>query len=345
MNEIKVVVQDAIISIEEQTKVEQQINEIAKKFKNYLPTADTLPADRATRAELRKVTKGLDDKRKEIKKDFNKPLSEFEAWVKKASKPLIDAIDAIDKGIKEIEENERQIRISVIDVAFKEKAKLAGLDYRLFVEKYDNYNKATNFNQHKQLKKGILDDIETVIDYELQKQQGRKNDIASISEIALERSLTAEPYIRELDNGKGLNEILQDMLRDAKTQDEARAKREAEQAKREAEQAKRDEEMARRAAEFESQRLQDDFNTPDNATKQATQAVNVIKEQMYQQQIETTLGTENEPEQEAKKLKVLTLEILIDENNPLTPLRPFLDEHGYSYKITKYEDANTKKES
>ena len=177
MNEITVTVQNAIISIEEREKVEQQVNEIAKKFKDYIPSADTLTADRATRAELRKVTNGLDDKRKEIKKEFNKPLDEFEEWVQKASKPLIEAIDAIDKGIKEIEENERKIRISVIDVTFKEKAKLAGLDYRLFVEKYDNYNKATNFNQHKQLKKGVLDDIETVIDYELQKQQGRKNDM------------------------------------------------------------------------------------------------------------------------------------------------------------------------
>ena len=332
MNEIKVVVQDAIISIEEQTKVEQQINEIAKKFKNYIPTADTLPADRATRAELRKVTKGLDDKRKEIKKDFNKPLSEFEAWVKKASKPLIDSIDAIDKGIKEIEENERQIRISVIDVAFKEKAKLAGLDYRLFVEKYDNYNKATNFNQHKQLKKGVLDDIETVIDYELQKQQGRKNDIASISEIALERSLTAEPYIRELDNRKGLNEILQDMLRDAKAQDDARAKREAEQAKRDAE-------MAKRASEFEAQRLQNSFNVPEDVTEQPKQAVNVVAEQINQQSEPTLTEPENEHKQEVKKLKVLTLEILIDPDNPLQPFKPFLDENGYRYKITKYEDV------
>ena len=332
MNEIKVVVQDAIISIEEQTKVEQQINEIAKKFKNYLPTADTLPADRATRAELRKVTKSLDDKRKEIKKDFNKPLSEFEAWVKKASKPLIDAIDAIDKGIKEIEENERQIRISVIDVTFKEKAKLAGLDYRLFVEKYNSYNKATNFNQHKQLKKGVLDDIETVIDYELQKQQGRKNDISSISEIALERSLTAEPYIRELDNGKGLNEILQDMLRDAKAQDEARAKREAEQAKRDAE-------MAQRASEFEAQRLQNSFNAPEDVTEQPRQAVNVVAEQINQQSEPTLTEHENEHKQEVKKLKVLTLEILIDPDNPLPPFKPFLDENGYRYKITKYEDV------
>ena len=332
MNEIKVVVQDAIISIEEQTKVEQQINEIAKKFKNYLPTADTLPADRATRAELRKVTKSLDDKRKEIKKDFNKPLSEFEAWVKKASKPLIDAIDAIDKGIKEIEENERQIRISVIDVTFKEKAKLAGLDYRLFVEKYNSYNKATNFNQHKQLKKGVLDDIETVIDYELQKQQGRKNDISSISEIALERSLTAEPYIRELDNGKGLNEILQDMLRDAKAQDEARAKREAEQAKRDAE-------MAQRASEFEAQRLQNSFNVPEDVTEQPKQAVNVVAEQIHQQSEPTLTEPENEQKQEVKKLKILTLEILIDPDNPLPPFKPFLDENGYRYKITKYEDV------
>ena len=332
MNEIVVTVQDAIISIEEREKVEQQVNEIAKKFKNYLPSADTLPADRATRAELRKVTKGLDDKRKEIKKDFNKPLSEFEAWVKKASKPLIDAIDAIDKGIKEIEENERQIRISVIDVAFKEKSKLAGLDYRLFDEKYDNYNKATNFNQHKQLKKGVLDYIETVIDCELQKQQGRKNDIASISEIALERSLTAEPYIRELDNGKGLNEILQDMLRDAKAQDEARAKREAEQAKRDAE-------MAQRASEFEAQRLQNSFNVPEDVTEQPKQAVNVVAEQIHQQPEPTLTEPENEQKQEVKKLKILTLEILIDPDNPLPPFKPFLDENGYRYKITNYEDV------
>ena len=332
MNEIVVTVQDAIISIEEREKVEQQVNEIAKKFKNYLPSADTLPADRATRAELRKVTKGLDDKRKEIKRDFNKPLSEFEAWVKKASKPLIDAIDAIDKGIKEIEENERQIRISVIDVAFKEKAKLAGLDYRLFVEKYDNYNKATNFNQHKQLKKGVLDYIETVIDCELQKQQGRKNDIASISEIALERSLTAEPYIRELDNGKGLNEILQDMLRDAKAQDEARAKREAEQAKRDAE-------MAKRASEFEAQRLQNSFNVPEDVTEQPKQAVNVVAEQIHQQPEPTLTEPKNEQKQEVKKLKILTLEILIDPDNPLPPFKPFLDENGYRYKITNYEDV------
>ena len=338
MNEIVVTVQDAIISIEEREKVEQQVNEIAKKFKNYLPSADTLPADRATRAELRKVTKGLDDKRKEIKKDFNKPLSEFEAWVKKASEPLIDAIDEIDKGIKEIEENERQIRISVIDVAFKEKAKLAGLDYRLFVEKYDNYNKATNFNQHKQLKKGVLDDIETVIDYELQKQQGRKNDISSISEIALERSLTAEPYIRELDNGKGLNEILQDMLRDAKAQGEARVKREAEQEKREAEQAKRDAEMAQRAANFQTQQLETSFNVSAEAAETTHTHTNATNEQIDKGRAKTSPDPNYEPELANKPLKRLTLEIIIDESNPLTPFRPFLDENGYTYKILGYEE-------
>ena len=332
MNEIKVSVQNAIINIEDREKVEQQISEIAKKYSGYLPTADTLTGDKATRASLRKVRKALDDKRKNVKSEYNEPLKEFENWVKKALKPLDDAIDAIDKGVKEIEENERQIRLSVVKVAFTERAESAGIDPRIFVENYDKYIVAANFTAHKKLKSGILDEIEVAVQYEVQKQQGRKNDIASISEIALERSLTAEPYIRELDNGKGLNEILQDMLRDAKAQDEARAKREAEQAKRDAE-------MARKAAEFEAQRLQDSFNVPEQVTEQATRAVNVVAEQIPQQQTATLVEPENELEQEAKKLKVLTLEILIDENNPLTPFRPFLDEHGYSYKITKYEDA------
>ena len=332
MNEITVTVQNAIINIEDREKVEQQINEIAKKYSGYLPTADTLTGDKATRASLRKVRKALDDKRKNVKSEYNVPLKEFEDWVKKAMKPLDDAIDAIDKGVKEIEENERQIRLSVVKVAFTEKAESAGIDPRIFAENYDKYLVAANFTAHKKLKSGILDEIEVAVQYEVQKQQGRKNDISSISEIALERSLTAEPYIRELDNGKGLNEILQDMLRDAKAQDEARAKREAEQAKRDAE-------MAQRASEFEAQRPQDSFNVPEDATEQPKQAVNVVAEQIPQQQTATLVEPENELEQEAKKLKVLTLEILIDENNPLTPFRPFLDEHGYSYKITKYEDA------
>ena len=244
----------------------------------------------------------------------------------------MDAIDAIDKGIKVIEENERLIRLSSIEAAFKSLAEAAGLDHRIFVQNYENYNKAANFTQHKKLKKGILDEIAVAVDYELKKQQGRANDIASISELAAERSLATSPYIRDLDAGKGLNEIIADMLRDAKVRDEEKARREAEQ-------AKRDEEMARKAAEFEAQRLQDSFNVPKQVTEQATRAVKDEVEQIPQQQTATLVEPENELEQEAKKLKVLTLEILIDENNPLTPFRPFLDEHGYSYKITKYEDA------
>ena len=332
MNEITVTVQNAIINIEDREKVEQQINEIAKKYSGYLPTADTLTGDKATRASLRKVRKALDDKRKNVKSEYNEPLKEFENWVKKALKPLDDAIDAIDKGVKEIEENERQIRLSVVKVAFTERAESAGIDPRIFVENYDKYIVAANFTAHKKLKSGILDEIEVAVQYEVQKQQGRKNDIASISEIALERSLTAEPYIRELDNGKGLNEILQDMLRDAKAQDEARAKREAEQAKQDAE-------MAKRASEFEAQRLQNSFNVPEDVTEQPRQAVNVAAEQIHQQSEPTLTEPENEQKQEVKKLKILTLEILIDPDNPLPPFKPFLDENGYRYKITKYEDV------
>lgn len=332
MNEIKVVVQDAIISIEEKSKVEQQINEIAKTFSNYLPTADTLTADRATRAKLNKVIKDIDERRKEIKKEFNEPLKDFEAWVKKSSKPLADAIDAIDKGIKVIEENERLIRLSSIEAAFKSLAEAAGLDHRIFVQNYENYNKAANFTQHKKLKKGILDEIAVAVDYELKKQQGRANDIAVISDLSFEKGLATDPYIRDFNNGKGLNEIVASMLHDAKSRDEAKAKREAEQ-------AKHDEEMAIKAAEFEAKKLQSSFNVPEDAAEQVTQAINVVDEQIHQQSEPTLTEPENENKQEVKKLKVLTLEILIDPDNPLPPFKPFLDENGYRYKITKYEDV------
>lgn len=330
MNEIKVVVKDAVISIEEKAKVEQQINEIAKTFSNYLPTADTLTADRATRAKLNNVIKGIDGRRKEIKKDFNKPLKEFEEWVKKASKPLADAIDAIDKGIKEIEENERLIRLSAIEAVFKSLAETAGLDHRIFVQNYENYNKAANFTQHKKLKKGILDEIAVAVDYELQKQQGRKNDIASISELAVERNLATDPYIRDLDNGKGLNEIVADMLRDAKSRDEA-------QAKREAEKIKHDEEMARQAAEFEAKKLQESFNVPEGVTEQATQVVNVVDEQIPQQQTETLVAPEKEPEHKSNPYPaILTISVDLESEERKEQFKQWMNANNYVWNVKEF---------
>ena len=86
-------------------------------------------------------------------------------------------------------------------------------------------------------------------------------------------------------------------------------------------------------------RSQNSFNMPDDVTEQPKQAVNVVAEQIHQQSEPTLTEPENEHKQEVKKLKILTLEILIDPDNPLPPFKPFLDENGYRYKITKYEDV------
>lgn len=320
MNEIQVNVKSAIIEISEREKVEQEINELAQRFSNYAPTADTLSGDRALRAELRKRIKELDDARKAVKKEYNLPLKEFEDWVKKASQPLNKVISDIDQGIKELEEHEKMLRLSTISATFNEKASAVGLDPRIFSMNHEKYAVAANFTAQKKLKKGILDEIDVAIQYEVQKQEQYKNDKSSISTYALEYGLSDNPYVRDLDNGVSLNEIIANIIKDGKAKKE------------------RDEEMARKAREFEEKKLADSFNVPEELTESLNFYEKSQDGKIVQEQSETPSAPKYEPERQAKKLKRLTLEIIIDENNPLLPFRPFLDDNGYQYRVTGYED-------
>lgn len=84
-------------------------------YKDLEVTEDNIPERKADLATLRKESKAIDDRRKEIKKEWDKPLKEFEAKVKSVT-DIIDAqIQRIDGDIKEfdrkrIEEKQAHIK-------------------------------------------------------------------------------------------------------------------------------------------------------------------------------------------------------------------------------------------
>ena len=101
----------AEVTINDYDSLKQAVQAYSNKFKGLVPTEDTLSEAKHTRAELNKVKKALDDKRKEIKKQSSEPILKFEAQVKS----LVEIIDAtrseIDKGVKELEEQQRQAKL------------------------------------------------------------------------------------------------------------------------------------------------------------------------------------------------------------------------------------------
>lgn len=91
-----------------------------EKYANLIFGKKDLKDAKNVRKELNGVFKSLDDKRKEIKKEFNKPLVKFEADMKVITDGIKEVVAPIDKTIKDIEDTERSQREKMVRAAVNE---------------------------------------------------------------------------------------------------------------------------------------------------------------------------------------------------------------------------------
>lgn len=117
-----------IISIQNYEQLQQTVNDYANKFNNMVVTDATEKDAKNIRAELRKVSTALDDRRKEIKKDFNRPYDDFAEKVNVLRSNLDQAIIPIDRGLKELEEQQRQARLAGVQELIEEMAPNYGVE-------------------------------------------------------------------------------------------------------------------------------------------------------------------------------------------------------------------------
>lgn len=73
-------------------------------YKTLEVTEDNIAERKADVATLRKIRAAIDDKRKSVKTEYNKPLSEFEAEVKSVEGIIDEAINHITTGLNEFEQ-------------------------------------------------------------------------------------------------------------------------------------------------------------------------------------------------------------------------------------------------
>ncbi|MCT0504398.1 DUF1351 domain-containing protein, partial [Lactococcus cremoris] len=207
MNEFNVTFEPAKIEVLDREKFEEQINSIAQANSNRLVTVESMADDKKTRAELRKLSKSLNDEKIRIKKEYNQPLTEFEVWFKKAVAVLDQAISQIDSGIKDIEAEQKAERKKVVHELLIELTTDTEVDSRIFESFVDDWAKASNFNDIKP-KKQLIDSITYVIDGETQKIAEYKANKDTISNFCFGNNVSDTPYIRMLDSGKSVSEVM-----------------------------------------------------------------------------------------------------------------------------------------
>ncbi len=302
--------------------IEKQLNAIVAQYTDYEVTASTYKTDYEERTRLNKLKQALEARRKEINAVISEPYKEFKKQYDKIVKPLDEVIESITVGLNAVDEQERVLRVDVVRATFEEKCELAGLDKSTFETSYNDYSLKKYFKAGKfELKQSTIDEIDNLVLAEFKAVEEFKASKETIEEQAKESGLLPEMYIRALEDGKTLVDVLKVMKIDKdaavlrKEQEEARAKAEAE-----------------RKAEIE--RL-----AQENANAQI-KAYNAETGEVLESDVIIS-ETQNEAENRAKfenKPLVYDLRLIFPNGNKQAKMfKDFLDMNGIKYQELKEE--------
>ena len=136
VREVAFMVDDGYISalpvaiLSNATEVRRQLSDALEKYRNLVVTEDTVDDAKSTLANLRKQMDLIDSQRKDVKKNWDKPLKAFETDVKKLVEEFTTVIEPIAAQVKSFEETERRNKENALRLVYEAEIGEDHLRYR-----------------------------------------------------------------------------------------------------------------------------------------------------------------------------------------------------------------------
>lgn len=311
-------------------------------YENVVYTEENIKAAKNDRAELNKLIKAIEERRKQVKNIINEPYAVFEAELKEITALINEPVAMIDQQVKAFEEKQKEEKKAAIKATYDENigdlAEVLPFE-KIFDSRYLNqtYKLAT-------AQKEIVDKIDTV-----------KTDLETIESLDSKYKLNAKDvYIKTLNLSRALaeNKRLADLEEkleaekkrkeeeeaERKRQEEIRKQKEAEEkAKREAEEAARQ--------EAQKKELQEPAVEPVEPQSEMGRAIESIERSAFAQVVAGDVQSEPgeqavdpfAPKAEPKQEKKYRVRFYADgTKEQLAKLVEFLNENNIKYgKIAK----------
>lgn len=234
-------------------ELEAAVRQKIASYENVVYTEDNLKQAKADRAELNKLTKAIEERRKMVKKIINEPYDIFESELKEILALIQKPVKIIDKQVKAFEDQQKEEKKKSIQAVYDEVigdlAEVLPFD-RVFDSRYLNqtYKLITAQADVKAKIEKVRTDLETIDSLESKYKLNAK-----------------DVYIKTLDLSKALaeNKRLSDLEekleaeKRRKAQEEAERKRLAEERQKEAEERARLAEAQRKVQEAQKQAEQE----------------------------------------------------------------------------------------
>lgn len=215
------------IDLENKEVLENAVDEYINKYSSMIVTAETLKGSKKSRANLNKLAKALDEKRKADKKAYLEPLETYEETINAMRDKVKQCSNEINVQIKDYEQREKEERRIQIKKLIEETAENYGVSS-------DDIEINPKWLNKTATKKSVLEGIVGVI-----KERKTINDNKLIVEkYAKEHGLDPMYYVDLIENQSLLDveKKIDDDFENKKKREEA--ERAAEQAKVEAEKEK-----------------------------------------------------------------------------------------------------------
>lgn len=203
-----------------------KVDDLAKGWESYVVTSKSYPYDKKTRAELNRIRKALNDRRKSITQQASQPIDEFTAQIKSLDLKIKVAVDHISEGIKSFDDKAKKDKhqqnlLQLGKIAVEYNIPLQELDYQ---EKWDN--KTASWGK---IEEEARQQFETIAE-RLKARKEAEQVIATKANEYTKPAMTASPYLQMLDY-KSLPDVLTQMdndheylIKQAKQQEENRKK-------------------------------------------------------------------------------------------------------------------------
>ena len=232
-------------------------------YQNVVYTEDNMKQAKADRAELNKLTKAIEERRKMVKKIINEPYEVFEAELKEILALIQEPVGIIDRQVKAFEDQQKEEKKKIIQKSYEEAigdlAEVLPFE-KVFDSRYLNqtYKLATAQAEVKAKVEKVRTDLETIDSLESKYKLNAK-----------------DVYIKTLDLSKALaeNKRLSDLEEKLEAEKRRKAEEEAER-KRLAEERRKEEEERARAEEEKRKELEAQKKAElESASKQAENVI------------------------------------------------------------------------
>ncbi|WP_429961105.1 DUF1351 domain-containing protein [Enterococcus sp. DIV1096b] len=195
------------ITINNEAKLKELVDATIARYGTLVFTDDNIPEAKQAKADLNKVARLLDDQRKAVKKEYSKPLKEFETKINGYTNQIKLVSEGINESISTFEELEKAKRLDKLVSTIEEISPNYGIDSSELTINPSWLNKG-NFTTKGELNKKTLEEVTFQMKQIADANKRIENDKAIIGNYAKAVGLEPESWVAQIENGLFASDLM-----------------------------------------------------------------------------------------------------------------------------------------